>query len=149
MAEEIILKGKYMSKEKIQVVYSSAYPKQLIIRLYAGYTVFCIVFCLIYYRFSHGVHSASMTGMFLWPLLLGVLPGALLLLIRSLPEPSDAAGGLYHAGVITASISSCLRGIMEIAGNSSVYQVWMMIAGIGMILAGGIIYLIEALRKRK
>lgn len=135
--------------KKTQVVYSSAYPKQLVIRLYTGYTAFCIVFCLIYYRFSHGVHSPYMTGMFLWPLLLGLVSGVLLLRIRALPDPPDAAAGLYHAGVITASISSCLRGIMEIAGNSSVYQEWMMIAGIGMIVAGAVIYLICVVRKSR
>ena len=44
-------------------------------------TAFCIVFSVIYEHFSHGVYSQFMLLMYLFPLIGGVLPAALHLLI--------------------------------------------------------------------
>lgn len=111
-------------------------------RLYAGATIFCFVFFLVYNRFSHGVHSPFMTWLFLWPLLLGFIPTTALAVISRLPGPSEISAFYYNAGVAALTVSSCLRGIFEIAGTTSVYQVCLMFFGIGMTLAGAALYLI-------
>lgn len=81
-----------------------------------------------------------MTFLFVWPLTLCVIPCGLLLMIRSLPGPSLISSLLWNTGAAAVTVSSLLRGIFEIAGNSSVYQQVLMHAGIILLLAGLIMY---------
>lgn len=114
-------------------------------RLYAIATIFCFVFFLIYNMFSHGVHSPFMTWLFLWPLLLGFAPTTVLALVHNLPGPGEVSAFLYNAGVAALTVSSCLRGIFQIAGTSSVYQVYLMIFGAAVTAAGAILYALGAI----
>lgn len=43
---------------------------------------------------------------------------------------------IWRAGVAAVTVSSCLRGIFEIAGTASVYQEWLMAAGAVMLVVG-------------
>lgn len=81
-----------------------------------------------------------MTFLFVWPLILCVIPCGLLLMIRSLPGPSLISSLLWNTGAAAVTVSSLLRGIFEIAGNSSVYQQVLMHVGIILLLAGLIMY---------
>lgn len=81
---------------------------------------------LIYGLFGHGVHAASMTWMFLYPL----LGGALLFLLLGIFFPSlrNAAGyrlffNAYSSGIATLTVGGLLNGILEIAGTSSPYTI--------------------------
>lgn len=78
-----------------------------------------------------------MTFLFAWPLILGVVPNVILLVIyhfsgKSL-HISHFALNAYYSGVAAVTASSMLRGIFDIAGNASVYQQWLMYAGAVMI----------------
>ncbi len=115
--------------------------------IYAGVTVFCLMVFVVYDQFSHGVRSPYMTWLFAWPLVLGVLPSVAFLAIRILPRPGRLAANLYHSGVAALAVSSLLRGIFEIAGTSSDYQAYLMIAGAVLVIAGVAIYLVQALRE--
>ncbi len=106
--------------------------------IYAGVSLFCIVFFLVYDRFSHGVRSPYMTWLFLWPLCLGLLPGLALWRFPRLWRQGPLSANLYHPGVAALTVSSLLRGIFEIAGTASVYQKGLTLIGI-ILLAGGII----------
>ena len=77
-----------------------------------GATVFCIILAPVYYRFSHGVHSPWMTFLFLWPLVLGVLPALLLMRMSARALPGTAARILYGTGVEALTFGSLLRGIL-------------------------------------
>lgn len=77
-----------------------------------------------------------MTFLFVWPLALGLLPELILLCLPRIHRPGQISANLYHSGVATVTVSSLLRGIFEIAGTSSDYQQWMMLAGIGLLAAG-------------
>ena len=81
-----------------------------------------------------------MTFLFAWPLVLCVIPCGLILMIRALPGPSLISSLLWNTGAAAVTVSSLLRGIFEIAGNSSVYQVIMMAAGFVMLFIGLILY---------
>ena len=81
-----------------------------------------------------------MTFLFAWPLMLGAVPNAILLVIyrfsgKSL-HISHFALNAYYSGVSAVTASSMLRGIFDIAGNASVYQQWLMYAGAVMIGTG-------------
>lgn len=113
-----------------------------IMRIYIGITIFCLLFFVIYDRFSHGVHSPWMTWLFMWPLCVGALPagfGALLSRHRgdAWKRGSVWTHRLWHSGVACITVSSMLRGIFEIAGTASVYQVYLLAAGAAMAVAGG------------
>lgn len=112
--------------------------------------MFCVVFAFIYEKFSHGVHSPYMTYLFAWPLLLGALPNVIIHIFYNIQErrsysivcgdtPKKISAGtkLYYSGVSALTVSSLLRGIMDIAGTASVYQAYLMYAG-WIMLAGGL-----------
>lgn len=82
-----------------------------------------------------------MTFLFAWPLALCVLPCGLFLLFPALPGPSLLSALLWNTGAAAVTVSSLLRGIFEIAGNSSVYQGVMMNAGFFLLFCGFILYL--------
>ena len=115
----------------------------------AGCSVFCLVFFLVYDIFSHEVRSPYMTFLFAWPLVLCVIPCALLLLIPLLPGPSLISSLLWNTGTAAVTVSSLLRGIFEIAGNSSVYQQILMNAGRFLLLGGFIMYAAGIIIRRK
>ena len=104
-------------------------------------SLFCLVFYLIYNIFSHGVHSPFMTFLFAWPLVLCVLPYALFVLVPGLPGPSLLSSLVWNTGTAAVTISSLLRGVFDIAGNSSFYQVIMMAAGFILLICGLILYI--------
>lgn len=58
---------------------------------------------------------------------------------------ADIAECIYNSGVAALIVSSMLRGIMDIAGTGSVYQVWMLYAGTVMAAAGAAIFAVAVL----
>ena len=89
-----------------------------------------------------------MTFLFAWPLVLCVIPYALLL-FSPLPGPSLISSLLWNTGAAAVTVSSLLRGVFEIAGNSSIYQVMLMGAGCFLLLSGVIMYAAGILTRKK
>lgn len=114
-------------------------------------SLFCLLFYLIYNLFSHGVRSPFMTFLFAWPLVLCVIPCALFVVMPQIPGPSLLCTLTWNTGAAVVTVSSLLRGVFDIAGNSSFYQTVMMAAGSVMLLAGLILYVagIILLKKSK
>ena len=112
-------------------------------------SLFLAVFSLVYYEFSHGVHSPFMTYLFAWPLLLRTLPAGICLLVPGIPGPNVISALFWQTGVAAVTVSSMLRGIFDIAGNSSVYQSALMAAGILFLICGIILYSAGILTGRK
>ena len=81
-----------------------------------------------------------MTYLFVWPLALGALPSFLCLKVRRIPGPSVLSSLLWNTGIAAVTVSSMLRGIFGIAGNSSIYQYLLMLAGFRFLAAGLIVY---------
>lgn len=52
------------------------------------------------------------------------------------------SANLYHAGVAAVTVSSLLRGILEIAGTASDYQAFLMTAGAFLLACGSAAYMI-------
>lgn len=106
--------------------------------IYAGVAVFCGVFALIYGQFSHGVFSAFLGWMFLFPLLLGALPFLLLWRLPSAGYPGTMARYAYHSGLAALTLGSCLTGIFEIYGSTAplVKAYWV---GGGILLGFGVL----------
>lgn len=83
-----------------------------------GMTVFCGLFGTIYEYYSHGVYSAYMQLLFLFPLVGGILPTILQLLIPRLCKPNAAVKKIWICAVITLTMGSAMTGVFEIYGGT-------------------------------
>jgi hypothetical protein len=86
-----------------------------------------------------------MTYLFLWPLVLGFVPYTIAAFIKSKTAAygnsiTRIAFNIYNSGVAAITVSSLLKGIFDIAGNSSIYQSYLMTGGIVILIIGIIIY---------
>ena len=111
--------------------------------VYLAVSILCLILFLIYNKFSHGVTSPYMTWRFGWPLVLGTIPLALLALIPYDLYPKRISFNIYNTGVASLTVASLLKGIFDIAGNSSAYQKYLMSFGIAVTILGVIVYAIQ------
>lgn len=100
-----------------------------------------VVVNYIYGMFGHGVHSAAMTWMFLYPLLGGAL--IYFLINWRLPNLSHQRAfrfgyNSYNSGIAALTLGSFLKGILEIAGTDSGYLIVFTVAG-GLTLGMGLL----------
>lgn len=105
-------------------MYSAGIKRWRVVYAYALAALALVLANALYAQFSHGVRSDAMAWAFLYPLLGGFLPFALLLMLY----PAIAGIGTYRlcvnlhgAGIATLAASAFLRGVMEIAGTTSPY----------------------------
>lgn len=106
----------------------------------------------IYALFGHGVYSAYMSLMFLYPLAGGVLPFFMAWLF------ARQTGGMpyyrlsyncYNSGLATLTVGSMLNGVFEIAGTSSPYMIVFYVGGWIMLAAGVLGFLTGLLTQRR
>ncbi len=100
--------------------------------VYLGVSAFCLTFSSVYSLYGHGVRSASMSFMFLYPLLGGALVFLPLRVFGPLPDGIPHYRlfyNLYNSGIAALILGSALRGVFEIAGTSSPYTVFFPVAG--------------------
>ena len=100
--------------------------------VYLGVSAFCFLFSSVYSLYGHGVRSASLSLMFLYPLLGGALVFLPLWVFGPLPDEIPHCRlfyNLYNSGVAALILGSALRGVLEIAGTSSPYTVFFPVAG--------------------
>lgn len=119
---------------------------------YFIFSVVTVAVDKIYGIFVHGVHSASMTWMFLYPLLGGSL--FYFLILKFTPNITKFVGyrvfsNLHNSGIATLTLSSMLKGIFEIAGTNSPHLVYYYMVGVAFITLGFIIVLIIAINQNK
>ena len=119
--------------------------------VYLALSVFCVFFDRVYALFGHGVRSASMSFLFLYPLVAGAVPYLLLWIFKPRREVPGFRlfYNVYNSGIAMLTIQSMLNGIMEIAGTASVYNVIFTICGSILTIAGAAAYLIRRFRSEK
>jgi len=116
--------------------------------IYLCVTLFCGLFSAVYEHFSYGVYSGYMVYLFLFPLLGGVLPYAVLGLTPRSHVPSAASARIFNSGVAALTVGSCVKGILEIYGTSSVYLEFYWAAGILLSVSGLSVFLLGQRRRR-
>lgn len=120
-----------------------------------GYLILSIIAVVVdkvYGIFGHGVESAAMTWMFLYPLLGGAL--FYFIIDRSIPHINKFSGGrlflnIHNSGIATLTVASLLKGILEIAGTNSPYLVYYYVTGGVFIVLGLVIMLIMAINQHR
>lgn len=103
---------------------------------YVWVSLAAVVVNNVYGLFSHGVGSAAMSWMFLYPLIGGT--GVYFLIYLLVPQVGCCMGyrlftNIYNSGIATLTVGSFLKGILDIAGTASQYVPLFFI--IGLILA--------------
>lgn len=119
---------------------------------YLASSVFAILVNRIYALFGHGVSSASMAWMFLYPLLGGV--PLYLLIVLLLPELTKMSGyrlfcNIYNSGIAIVTVGSFLKGIVEIAGTNSNNIMFFRITGWGFIIVGFVLLISYVIRLKE
>ena len=97
--------------------------------IYLGISVFVYIFGQIYEYFSHGVYSNYMIFAFLIPFAGLFLPSLLNKLIFK-KEISDTASLPWNCGIATLTAGALYKGILEIYGTSTTFEIFYLITGI-------------------
>ena len=109
--------------------------------LYLMVSALCLIIFLIYDRYSHGVRSPYMTYLFILPLTLGFIPADIFSRVPDILKPNRLTYNIYNSGVASLTVSSLLKGVFDIAGNSSKYQQFLMIFAVVMLALGVTCYI--------
>ena len=117
--------------------------KRTIIK-YIFFTIFILVFGQIYEHFSFGVISNYMIYAFLIPLILGLLINTIIYFTKIVPSKTGSC--LYNNGIITLTVGSILRGVLDIYGTTNMYLKIYLYAGVLLIIVGIIIYIINIIK---
>ena len=93
----------------------------------------------VYESFSHGVYSNHMIYAFMYPLLMGCLP--YLADNRGIIKKAGPLGEhLLLASIVTLSIGSVIKGVLEIYGTSSLLTAAYPVAGILLLIGAAGVY---------
>jgi peptidoglycan/LPS O-acetylase OafA/YrhL len=117
--------------------------------VFLAVSLFCVIFSLVYATYSHGVYSSYMTFMFAYPLIGGMMVYLLIGAVSRLRMPGRFIINVYNSGIAALTVGSLLKGIFDIAGTSSPYQPVLVVAGVAMVLAGTICYLVSQFKRLK
>lgn len=100
--------------------------------IYLLISLFCCGVNRIYAIFGHGVSSAYMTWMFLYPLLGGALFYLIIeLFLNKIKHASKYRlfYNFYNSGIAILTVGSFLKGILDIAGTNSPYVLFYFVTG--------------------
>jgi len=89
-----------------------------------------------------------MVYLFLFPLVGGVLPYGALWLTGGRYYPGGFATGLYNCGIATLTVGSCMQGVLEIYGTTSIYMPVYWIAGCALTFAGLLAFFIFLITRK-
>ena len=105
---------------------------------YIATSLFCALFGAVYELFSHEVYSYSMIYAFAIPLAGGALPFLAVAMGHIGRFPGRISRSLYHAAIMTFTIGSIMKGVLEIYGTTNALLPVYWIAG-GLLIAGAVI----------
>ena len=108
---------------------------------YLIFSIFLVIFATVYEQFSHGVYSNYLMYAFLIPLIFGF--GTCIVIKK---HPSKLSNTLYNLGLITLTLGSILKGVLDIYGTTNVLIFTYLIIGIPLTLGGIIIYIIKMIQ---
>lgn len=111
--------------------------------IYLLVSLLLALFGAVYELFSHEVYSFYMIYAFAFPLAGETLPFAAISLFVEKKTPNAVSQNLYHSGIAALTIGSILQGVLEIYGTTNRWIRLYWLVGIGLTVAGIIIYLLQ------
>ena len=117
--------------------------------VYLILSVFCALFGAVYELFSHAVYSFYMIYAFGFPLVGGALPYGILSAFHLSKSSSALARNLYHSGIVTLTVGSIVRGVLDIYGTTNSLSRYYWFVGIFAVVAGVVIGSIRPFLRKK
>lgn len=111
--------------------------------VYLGIALFCVLFDIIYEQFSYGEYSDAMRMMFFFPLIGGTLPFLIMYLTKVEIAVCRVAYNLWNSGISVLTCGCLIKGIIEISGRTTDYDIIYWILGGLMLLASIFMQLIS------
>ena len=109
------------------------------IKKYFILTIVCLVFATIYEIFSHGVYSPYMMFSCLIPFIFGVLINLILKNSEDF-RPSVISNDIYKTSLLTFTLGSIMKGVLEIYGTTSKFLIVYLIMGMILLIISLILY---------
>ena len=111
--------------------------------IYLGISAFVFIFSQVYEHFSHGVYSGFMIYAFLIPLLGLFVPSILnrFILKREIPDMAKLS---LKCGIATFTVGSIYKGVLEIYGTSTNFEIIYLIVGLAFCILAAILMTIKA-----
>lgn len=97
--------------------------------VYLGIAIFCVLFDVIYEQFSYGEYSDAMRLMFCFPLIGGALPFLIMYLTKAEITVCRVAYNLWNSGIAVLICGCLIKGIIEISGRTTDYDIIYWILG--------------------
>ena len=104
-----------------------------------------MLFGAIYEVYSHGVYSYYMMYAFVVPFVMGVIPYLFIGLFAKI-LPSELSKNLWNYGIVTLSLGSVMRGVLDIYGTDN-FTVYPFLAGVPLAVAGLVAYIFKIAKK--
>ena len=144
VADPVTARVSSIQHNYIKTVTSKAntHPALKTARHYAIMAAICLIIGIVYEIFSHDVISVFMIGAFIIPLVLGVLPN-LCIGLRRLKTPCHTAENAYACGIITLTIGSFLKGVLDIFGTTNSLLKYYFVVGAAFIILGICLYFFQ------
>ena len=102
------------------------------------YTLFCIIFSLIYELFSHGVISFFMLSAFVFPLLLLI---EVVIILKKNINIKIIFHNIFKSSLFTFTIYFIILGVLEIYGTTNSLVIFYPIVGLSLLLLSVVIHL--------
>lgn len=108
--------------------------------IYLLITILCITINYVYAKFSHGVSSNNMKYMFLFPLLGGTFLYFILGFFKRIPNPKRIEYNLYNSSIATFIVGNLIKGVLEIAGTTTPFQLIYWVLGSSLLIVSIVKY---------
>ena len=112
-------------------------------KIYLLFSAFCCLFGIIYEIFSHNVYSYYMLLSFLIPLILGFLPSYIFYTLKFKNVANKHSITLYNCSILTFTLASIIKGILDIYGTTNKLIYVYLIAGLILIISSFFLILIS------
>jgi hypothetical protein len=106
--------------------------------IYLGISAFVFIFSQVYEHFSHGVYSGFMIYAFLIPFVGLFVPS--ILLKRDIPDMAKLS---LKCGIATLTVGSIYKGVLEIYGTSTNFEIIYLTVGLVLCILAGILMAIK------
>ena len=110
-------------------------------KMYLIFSLFCLVFGLIYEYFSHNVYSNYMMYAFLIPLYFGSFISYVIYKFNL--KTNYISNSLYNASIITFTVGSIIKGVLDIYGTTNQLIIFYLIGGVILIIGSLASYIVK------
>ena len=107
-------------------------------RRFIFYTIFCLIFSIIYESFSHGVISYYMLLSSIFPLI-GLIE--ILFIIKQKLKIKVTSHNLFKSSILTFTFYFIIKGVLEIYGTTNSLVIIYLIIGFNLLLLNIFTYL--------